>query len=94
MNPLEITHLAELCNAVTGLIKSELGVSGHVTSVANQVIVSLSRFEVENRLGNILQQIYQLVDQHIPIRQENLSLIIRDAEGIYENSFKIWKSAG
>lgn len=73
MNPLEITHLAELCNAVTGLIKIELGVSRYVTSVADQVVVSLSRFEVENRLGNVLQQIYRTIDLHIPIRQENLS---------------------
>lgn len=55
-------------------------------------MVSLSRFEVEHRLGNLLQQIYRAVDQHFPVRKENLSLIIRDAYGGYENSFKIWKS--
>jgi len=58
-----------------------------------QIIVSISRFEVEHRLGNLLQQIYRMVDQQFPVRREHLSLIIKDNEGLNENSFKIWKSA-
>lgn len=91
MNPHELSQLADLTASVASLIKSEL--SGSTVSAAtNQIIVSISRFEVEHRLGNLLQQIYRSVDEHFPIRKEHLSLIIRDAEGLYENSFKIWKS--
>jgi hypothetical protein len=93
MNPIGLDQLAELTANVAGLIKSELAANGTVTTVANQIVISISRFEVEHRLGNLLQQIYQAVDQHFPVRKEHLSLIIRDAEGHYENTFKIWKSA-
>ncbi|QXV65276.1 hypothetical protein FPZ42_16080 [Mucilaginibacter achroorhodeus] len=90
MNPLELSPLADLCTSIAGLLKAELGAHGHVTAVANQIVISISRFEVEHRLGNLLQQIYRSVDLHFPARKENVSLIIRDAEGVYENCFKIW----
>jgi hypothetical protein len=93
MSPLELSQIADLGAAVAHLIKNELGTDGTVKTVANQIIVSLSRFQVEHHLGNVLQQIYRSVDQHFPVRKEHLSLIIRDVEGVYENSFKIWKSA-
>ena len=93
MNPHELSQMAGLGVAVARLIKSELATEGHVSAVANQVIVSISRFEVEHRLGNLLQQIYRSVDQHFPVRKEHISLIIRDTDGHYENTFKIWRSA-
>lgn len=92
MNPLELSQIADLGAAVAGLIKSELATNGTVHTAAGQVIVSISRFELEHRLGNLLQQIYHAVDKHFPVRKEHLSLIIRDMDGGYENSFKIWKS--
>lgn len=93
MNPIELSQLARLGADVARLLKSELGTAGTVSAVAGNVIVSISRFQVEHHLGNILQQIYRAVDQHFPVRKENLLLIIRDAEGAYENAFKIWKSS-
>ena len=93
MNPLELSQIADLAASVARLLKAELATDGNVQAAANQIIVSISRFEVEHRLGNLLQQIYRAVDQHFPVRKEHLSLIIRDLEGSYENSFKIWKSA-
>lgn len=94
MNPHELSQIADLGTLVARLIKSELAAGGTVHAAAGQVIVSISRFEVEHRLGNLLQQIYRAVDQHFPVRKEHLSLIIRDTDGSYENTFKIWKSAG
>lgn len=93
MNPIDISQLSELSQAVGHLIKNELAAGSTVNTFADQIIVSISRFEVEHRLGNLLQQIYRTVDQRLPVRSENLSLVIRDVEGIYENTFKIWKSA-
>lgn len=93
MNPIDISQLSELSQAVGHLIKNELAAGSTVSTFADQIIVSISRFEVEHRLGNLLQQIYRTVDQRFPVRSENLSLVIRDVEGIYENTFKIWKSA-
>jgi len=93
MNPIDISQLSELSQAVGQLIKNELATGSTVSTFADQIIVSISRFEVEHRLGNLLQQIYRTVDQRFPVRSENLSLVIRDVEGIYENTFKIWKSA-
>lgn len=92
MTPLELSQIADLGSAVAHLIKSQLTTGSTVHAAANQIIVSISRFEVEHRLGSLLQQIYRSVDQHFPVRKEHLSLIIRDAEGVYENCFKIWKS--
>lgn len=93
MNPLEFSHIADLSTAVANLIRNELATGCHVYAAGNQILLSISPFEVEHRLGNLLQQIYRVVDQHLPVRNENLSLIIRDTEGVYENSFKIWRSA-
>jgi len=93
MNPIEISHITDLTASVAWLIKNELAANGNVHAAANKIIVYISRFEVEHRLGNILQQIYRSVDQHFPVRKENLSLIIRDEDGKYENCFKIWKSS-
>lgn len=93
MNPLELPQIADLGTAVAKLLKAELATDGTVKAVANQVILSISRFEVEHRLGNLLQQIYRVVDQHFPSRTENLTLIVKDREGVYENCFKIWRSA-
>jgi hypothetical protein len=93
MNSFELSHFADLAAGVARLIKTELATDSIVSTAANQVIVSISRFEVEHKLGNLLQQIYRAVDQHFPVRKENVSLIIRDVEGVYENCFKIWKSA-
>ncbi|WP_276089273.1 hypothetical protein [Pedobacter sp. JY14-1] len=93
MNANELTQIAGLVADVARLIKTELASNGTVSTAADQIVVSISRFEVEHRLGNLLQQIYQKVDLHFPVRKEHLSLIIRDVEGAYENCFKIWKSA-
>jgi hypothetical protein len=92
MNPLDLSQIAGLGADVARLLKSELGPDGTVSAAANQIIVSISRFQVEHHLGNLLQQIHRTVDQHFPVRKENLSLTIRDFEGVYENTFKIWKS--
>jgi len=92
MNPIDLSQIAGLGADVARLIKAELQADGTVSHAANQVIISLSRFHIEHHLGNLLQQIYKAVDQHFPVRAENLSLTIRDAEGAYENTFKIWKS--
>lgn len=93
MNPFELSQIADLGTEVARLLRNELISTGvQVTHVANQVVISISKFEVEHRLGNLLQQIYRSVDQHIPVRKQDLSLVIRDVEGSYENSFKLWKS--
>ncbi|MCJ8211580.1 hypothetical protein MUY27_17805 [Mucilaginibacter sp. RS28] len=92
MNPLHFSQFAELSQTVGHLIKNHLIVVGTVSTVANQIIVSISKFDVEHRLGSLLQQIYLTVDKEVPVRKHDLSLIIRDEEGVYENTFKIWKS--
>ncbi len=93
MNPVELHQIADLGSEVARLLKNELGTIGEVRAATNQIVVSISRFHVEHNLGNMLQQIYRSVDQHFPVRRENLSLIIKDMDGIHENSFKIWKSS-
>ena len=92
MNPLDLSQIAGLAADVAKLLKTELGAEGSVSAAANQIIISISRFQVEHHLGNLLQQVYRTVDQHFPVRAENISLTIRDADGVYENTFKIWRS--
>ncbi|MBL4678257.1 MAG: hypothetical protein JKY70_18945 [Mucilaginibacter sp.] len=90
---MDISQLADLSQAVGQLVKGQLAAGGTVSTVAGKIIVYISRSEFEHCLGNLLQQIYRTVDQHLPVRNEHLSLIIRDEEGLYENCFKIWRSA-
>ena len=54
MNPLHISQLSELSQAVGHLIKNELAAGSTVSTFADQIIVSISRFEVEHRLGSLL----------------------------------------
>ena len=82
--------IAILQTGVLHLLKDELGTHGTVAAFGNQIMISISRADFEQRLGNMLQQIYRSVDQHLPVRSEQLSIIIRDAENKYENTFKIW----
>jgi hypothetical protein len=98
MHMTELLSLAELTlqNLNTGvlhLLKNELGEHGTVSELGNHILVSISRADFEHRLGNLLQQIYRTVEQHFPIREDYLSIIIRDAEAKYENTFKIWPTA-
>jgi hypothetical protein len=81
--------LQNLSTGVLHLLKNELDEHGVVTKFGNQIVVSISRTDFEHRLGNLLQQIYRTVDQHFPVREEQLSIVIRDAEAKYENTFKI-----
>jgi hypothetical protein len=69
-----------------------LGEAGVVASLGNQVLIKISKTDFEERLGNLLQQIYRVIDQHFPVRQEHLSIVIRDNDARYENVFKVWKS--
>jgi hypothetical protein len=94
----ELLSLAELAlqNLSTGvlhLLKSELGEHGTVVGMGNKILISISRADFEQRLGDLLQQIYRTVDQHFPVRHGHLSIIIRDVEEKYENTFKIWQTA-
>ncbi|WP_295769446.1 hypothetical protein [uncultured Mucilaginibacter sp.] len=82
----------ELQNAIIELLKRELGGGNSVSLLRDQILVQISTADFEHRLGNCLQQIYSAIDQHVPIRRQHLSLIIRDAGHRYENVFKIWKS--
>lgn len=82
-----------LSTDVIGLLKKELGEAGIVASLGNQILIKISKTDFEERLGNLLQQIYRVIDQHYPTRKEHLSIVIQDNEAKYENVFKVWKSA-
>lgn len=93
----EIIALAEIAaktftTDVIHILKNEIGDQGTVASLGNQVLIKISQTDFEFRLGNMLQQIYRVIDQHFPTRDEHLSIIIRDNDARYENVFKIWKS--
>jgi len=82
--------LQNLGAGVLHLLKNELGEHGTVAQFGSQIIIRISRADFEQRLGSLLQQIYKAVDQHFPVRAQHLSIIIRDTEEKYENTFKIW----
>lgn len=93
----EIVTLAEMAvrtlnTDVMHLLKTEIGDQGTVAGLGNQVLINIKQADFELRMGNILQQIYRVIDQHFPVRNEHVSIIIRDANSTYENVFKIWKS--
>ncbi|SEN00047.1 hypothetical protein SAMN05192574_102132 [Mucilaginibacter gossypiicola] len=85
--------LENLGSGVLNLLKNELGEHGTVSKMENHIVICISRTDFEQRLGNLLQQIYRSVEQHFPVRTEQLSIMIRDSETKYENTFKIWPSA-
>ncbi len=82
-----------LTTDVIHLLKTEIGDQGTVAAMGNQVLISFKQPDFELRMGNILQQIYRVIDQHFPVRHEHVNIIIRDVNSTYENVFKIWKSA-
>lgn len=84
---------ASLNSEVTDLLKLKLADNGTVTTCGQHVLICLKKADIEERLGIILQQIYRIIEQHFPIRAEHVSLIIRDIDMHYKNTFKIWKSA-
>jgi hypothetical protein len=86
------TAVGTLTAEVIHLLRTEIGDQGTVGSLGNHVLISFEQPDFELRMGNILQQIYRLIDQHFPTRDEHVSIIIRDANSTYENVFKIWKS--
>jgi hypothetical protein len=86
-----MTEVLSFQTGVIGLLRQELG-NDQVELNNGQVIVRISTLEFERYLGNILQQIYKVVETRYPERKEHLSLLIRDTDDRYENSFKIWKS--
>jgi hypothetical protein len=93
----EAVNLAELAlqtlsSNVVHLLKTEIGDRGIVGAVGNHILLSISKADFETRLGNLLQQIYRVVDVNFPVRHQHLSLIIRDTQGKYESIFKIWKT--
>jgi hypothetical protein len=81
-----------LTTDVIHLLKTEIGDQGTVGGLGNNVLVSIKQADFELRMGNILQQIYRVIDQHFPVRNEHVNIIIRDANSTYENVFKVWKS--
>jgi hypothetical protein len=78
---------------IAALLKIQLGDNGAVTTCGQHILICLKKADVEERLGTILQQVYRVIDQNFPVRTEHLSLIIRDTDMQYKNTFKIWKSA-
>jgi len=69
-----------------------LGDNAALTTCGAHILICLRNADFEERLGTILQQMYRVIDQNFPVRTEHLSLIIRDSDMKYENTFKIWKS--
>jgi len=74
---------------VAALLKIQLGDNGAVTSCGEHILICLKKADFEERLGTILQQMYRVIDQNFPVRTEHLSLIIRDNDMQYKNTFKI-----
>jgi hypothetical protein len=75
------------------VLKNELNDTGSAIIVNNQIQIQIGQIIFERQLGNLLQQIYQVIDQHFPERAEHLSVIIKDIERQHEQMFKIWKSS-
>ncbi|MDB4924426.1 hypothetical protein [Mucilaginibacter sp.] len=74
------------------LLQSELGDKNLVAPYRDQVLINISRADFETRLGNLLQQVYRLIEHHHPERPDHLGIVIRDEDARHENVFKIWKS--
>jgi hypothetical protein len=55
-------------------------------------IVIMANPQDYERLGELLQKIQRLIDQHAPERKEHLFIVIRDRQNSKENIFKIWKN--
>lgn len=78
---------------VAAFLKIQLGDKRSVTTCGQHILICLKKADFEEQLGTILQQIYRVIDHNFPIRTEHLSLIIRDTDMLYKNTFKVWKSA-
>lgn len=64
------------------------------SSYMNRVIVRLKDTDYDGYLGKILKEIQEIIDRFFPLREHNLSLVIRCENSNRENVFKIWKTIG
>lgn len=79
---------------VVKLFRNELADVEAVSADSQNIIISLSTINFEQRLGDYLQRIYRLVDQYLPHRLEHLAIMLKDLSGQYEHVFKIWAPVG
>jgi len=78
---------------ITRLLSTEFGNIGMVTCPDNQVTIIISRKNCEQHYGNFVQQIHRVIEEYCPYRTENVFILIRDEDGTFKNTLKIWKSA-
>ncbi|PTQ94022.1 hypothetical protein C8P68_10783 [Mucilaginibacter yixingensis] len=84
----------QLDTEVVKLFKNELVDIEAVSTDSQNIIISLSTINFEQRLGDYLQRIYRLIDEYLPNRLEHLAIMVKDLSGQYEHVFKIWAPVG
>ncbi|MGZ3760677.1 MAG: hypothetical protein ACXVAY_18020 [Mucilaginibacter sp.] len=78
-------------NDIANLLRTEMQGMATVAFRGQSILINIRQVDFEHRLGMLLQQIYHLIEQHFPDREDHLSVIIRDIDLQNENIFKVWK---
>ncbi|HEY9532962.1 MAG TPA: hypothetical protein VIQ77_00425 [Mucilaginibacter sp.] len=77
---------------VIDVLKKELASAVAVIACEDRIVILVRNAEYE-RLGNLLHQLQQAIEQYCPDRQSHLSIVVRNEDKPQENVFKIWKPA-
>ncbi|HEX3934603.1 MAG TPA: hypothetical protein VHW43_07975 [Puia sp.] len=88
------TKAASLATRITRLLDTEFGRSGTVTSPDDQLTIVISKKDCNENFGNVVRQIYQVIEEHCPERGEHVFILIRDENGSFKNLLKVWKPDG
>lgn len=78
---------------VVNLFKNELTDIEAIGLNEQNITLSLTTENFEQRLGDYLLRMYRLVDERLPEREDHLAIMVKDTSGQYEHVFKIWAPA-
>ncbi|NHA02631.1 hypothetical protein G7092_02420 [Mucilaginibacter sp. HC2] len=76
---------------VTEVLKKTLTGTIEILLQDGMIKIKIPSDQLDRRIDTLLQTIQQTIDKSFPDRDNDISVLIRDTGGRYENVFKIWK---
>lgn len=76
---------------VATLLKEDALLNCRAWLVNDQVIMEISNEDFEKSMGAFVCRIQNIIDIHLPQRNEDLTIIIRNKDKLLDNTIKIWK---
>jgi hypothetical protein len=79
-----------LTDEIAGIVRVGLDGNASVTAGDGHVLITITPEDFEKKLGFMLKQISDMVDQSLPHRVDDVHLLFRDMNGIRQQQFRLW----